>query len=60
MESVTLGYRDGHVTKVELENTLRAHQKTLDGMRSEQRDKADVLLKKMRAEMLESTDVNYF
>ena len=40
MQNTQRGYSLGHVTKEELEETLRAHQKSLDEMKSEQRDRA--------------------
>ena len=40
LKEVGKGYKAGHVTKDEYANALRAHQKTRDGMKSEQRDKA--------------------
>jgi hypothetical protein len=35
-------YSGGNITKEELDATLRAHHAALDGMKSEQRDAADV------------------
>lgn len=43
MKSVLWGYKGGYVTKEELEGMMRAHQKSPDGMKSDQRDKAAVL-----------------
>ena len=40
LKEVGKGYKAGHVTKDEYANALRAHQKTRDEMKSEQRDKA--------------------
>jgi TPR repeat protein len=43
MKAVTDGYKRGYVTKSELEDTLRAYQRSLDEMKSEQRYKAALL-----------------
>ena len=40
LKGVQVGYRDGVVTKDDFEKTLRAHQKSLDEVKSERRDKA--------------------
>ena len=45
LEAVKDGYQHGHITKDEYANTLRAHQKSQDEMRSEARDKADAYRK---------------
>eukprot|EP00956_Cyclotella_meneghiniana_P007967 scaffold10584_cov23-Cyclotella_meneghiniana.AAC.2 len=47
LDAVKLGFRNGHVTKEELETTLRGYQAACDETRSEQRDKA-VAIKKAR------------
>ena len=44
LAEVGKGYKAGHVTKDEYANTLRAHQKTRDEMRSEQRRNAASVL----------------
>ena len=40
LDCVKTGFMDGDVTKDEYANTLRAHQKSLDEMKSDMRDKA--------------------
>ena len=41
LDAVKDGYKHGHITKDEYANTLRAHQKSQDEMKSEARDKAE-------------------
>ena len=45
LKKVGDGYKAGHVTKDEYASTLRSYQETLEGMKSEQRDKASKKLK---------------
>ena len=47
--AVKEGYKHGFVTKDEYANTLRAHQKSKDEMKSEARDKAEDVLARNRA-----------
>ncbi len=42
MKALWTHYSDGNITKEDLDATLRTHQAALDGMKSEQRDAADV------------------
>ena len=43
MYQVKRGFMNGYVTKEDFEKTLRAYQKSLDEVKSEQRDKAEVV-----------------
>ena len=45
LDNVKKGYIMGHVTKHEYANTLRAYQRAHDGMKSDDRDKAEAKLK---------------
>ena len=45
MKELWKHYSAGNITKEDLDATLRTHQAALDGMKSEQRDAADVALK---------------
>ena len=49
LEAVKAGYTHGHVTKDEYANTLRAHQKSVDEMKSETRDKVEAIMAQHRA-----------
>jgi TPR repeat protein len=42
MKSLWTHYSRGRITKEDLDATLRAHQAAVDGMKSEQRDRADI------------------
>ena len=46
LDAVKEGYKHGHITKDEYANTLRAHQKSHDEMKSEARDKAEAKRKR--------------
>ena len=47
LDMVKEGYTAGYVTKDEYANTLRAYQKSVDEMKSEARDKAEQLLRRV-------------
>ena len=49
LDAVKEGYKDGDVTKEEYANTLRAHQKSKDEMKSEARDKVKAIMARYRA-----------
>jgi tetratricopeptide (TPR) repeat protein len=44
MKSIWSMFKDGHITKEDLETTLRSHQGAIDAMKSPQRDIADLAL----------------
>jgi len=48
MDNVQAGYKCGIVTKDEYEVILRAHQKSIDGMKSESRDKIAAMIRNAR------------
>ena len=45
MQALWLKFKDGSITKEDLEMTLRSHQAAIDAMENPQRDKADAELR---------------
>jgi len=45
LDDVKQGFRDGHVTKEDFEKTLRDYQAACDEMKSDQRDRAAIIMK---------------
>ena len=48
LDAVKQGFRDGHVTKEDFEKTLRGYQASCDETKSEQRDRAAVIMARAR------------